>query len=666
MITFCCPVCGQALDLGPEPAACAHCGQPAWIDADGILRLTASDFYYRELPQARLKAILEGGATGDALLERFDAVLSKEGFGFASYIKNYALNPRRAAGISLLDLGPESVALDFGSGWGTVTRCLGGICGSVVSMDLTYDSLLFARRLAQAPNLLHVHGGDGPRLPFADASFDAVILNGVLEWLPEGRDLATDPREVQRRALAEVRRVLRPGGQLYIGIENRLGAPYFLGIPEDHTGLRFGALLPRRLANRYSLRRRGRPYRTYTYSLPGYRTLLGEAGFSCRFFYPWPDYRRFSTIHTDRTLRCRRPAPLPASTTGRARLRRRFTGLAARLLAATGASPYFVPAFAIVGTRRPERGRTSLWERVLARDRLTIDALDAVSLSSTHTLLMRTEQRFFKLALGLEAAARLEDAIRAQALLRLQLPELAAMAQVEVESGRLGRLVYTSEARLQDPDPADPRLIPFLEALIARAQARAGPAAIDVQARSTRLRTFVGGSLNLLRLTEELDRLVAALAGRSWLLGPIHGDLHAGNVLARGDGSLVATDWDRFELAGPRCIDPIHAWLRLAMSTGAQTWSQCLQALGESLAGPGARLRLLGCEVDLADLALYALDRLEKDLSAVPHFAYLGEPWRSQAESVLCWLLETVLPQIEAGDRAYEIPPGTGEQIEDR
>src|SRR5207247_3905314 len=101
-------------------------------------------------------------------------------------------------------------------------------------------------------------------------------------------------RDGQIEFLEEVHRILKPDGHLYIGIENRYGYGYFFGVPEDHTGVKYAALAPRWLADVLVTRANGHPYRTYTYSYAGLRSLLGEAGFpSASFFAPIPDYRDF-------------------------------------------------------------------------------------------------------------------------------------------------------------------------------------------------------------------------------------------------------------------------------------------------------------------------------------------------------------------------------------
>jgi ubiquinone/menaquinone biosynthesis C-methylase UbiE len=66
---------------------------------------------------------------------------------------------------------------------------------------------------------------DVERLHFSEASFDAVLCMGVLEYLPS-----------HARALAEISRVLKPGGVAVISIPNRVSA-YHVG-RDTYLGLR--------------------------------------------------------------------------------------------------------------------------------------------------------------------------------------------------------------------------------------------------------------------------------------------------------------------------------------------------------------------------------------------------------------------------------------------
>ena len=74
----------------------------------------------------------------------------------------------------------------------------------------------------------------GQALPFADASVDVAIFNHIYEHV-------VDPDAV----IADIKRVLRPQGLVYLGLGNRLG------IIEPHYKLPFLSYLPSAAADRY-------------------------------------------------------------------------------------------------------------------------------------------------------------------------------------------------------------------------------------------------------------------------------------------------------------------------------------------------------------------------------------------------------------------------------
>lgn len=103
--------------------------------------------------------------------------------------------------------GGEEV-LDLGSGSGMDTFIAAtavGAEGRVVGIDMTPEQLDKAGRLHDKSAFPQVFFTEGriEDLEFADASFDAVISNGVINLTPE-----------KDRVFAEVARVLRPGGRL--------------------------------------------------------------------------------------------------------------------------------------------------------------------------------------------------------------------------------------------------------------------------------------------------------------------------------------------------------------------------------------------------------------------------------------------------------------------
>lgn len=107
-------------------------------------------------------------------------------------------------------LRPGERVLDLGSGAGF--DCLAaavdvGRRGSVVGIDLTPEMVRLASRHAAEAGVVSVAfvQGEIERLPFCAGSFDAVISNCVL-------NLCAD----KQRVIAEIWRVLRPGGRLAI------------------------------------------------------------------------------------------------------------------------------------------------------------------------------------------------------------------------------------------------------------------------------------------------------------------------------------------------------------------------------------------------------------------------------------------------------------------
>jgi SAM-dependent methyltransferase len=106
-----------------------------------------------------------------------------------------------------LPLHPGDHVLDAGCGSGAMARAMAAACpdARVTGLDRRSGYLDFARERAAAEGLANVDfaTGDLFALPFADASFDVVWTKYVLQWLAE-----------PVAALAELKRVLRPGGVL--------------------------------------------------------------------------------------------------------------------------------------------------------------------------------------------------------------------------------------------------------------------------------------------------------------------------------------------------------------------------------------------------------------------------------------------------------------------
>jgi ubiquinone/menaquinone biosynthesis C-methylase UbiE len=118
-----------------------------------------------------------------------------------------AVEAIRGAVLDALGAVSRPRLLDLGAGSGRIGRAFVTAGDDYVGVDLSLGMLRqFARRGdtgGRSPRLAHA---DGERLPFADATFDAVLLIQVFGGLDEWRPF-----------VGEARRVLRPSGTLVLG-----------------------------------------------------------------------------------------------------------------------------------------------------------------------------------------------------------------------------------------------------------------------------------------------------------------------------------------------------------------------------------------------------------------------------------------------------------------
>jgi SAM-dependent methyltransferase len=110
--------------------------------------------------------------------------------------------------VDLADLRPGESVLDLGSGSGTDVFCAAvqvGVAGAVTGVDFTPAQLAKAGALRDRDEFTQVSfvAARIDELPFADATFDVVVSNGVINL-----------SVVKHRVFAEAARVLKPGGRL--------------------------------------------------------------------------------------------------------------------------------------------------------------------------------------------------------------------------------------------------------------------------------------------------------------------------------------------------------------------------------------------------------------------------------------------------------------------
>ncbi|MDX2380933.1 MAG: class I SAM-dependent methyltransferase, partial [Acidimicrobiia bacterium] len=100
--------------------------------------------------------------------------------------------------------------LDLACGTGVVTRAAGpaiGPRGQIVASDLNEDMLTEARRHAVAGPPVEWRRADAADLPFQSGTFDALLCQQGLQFIPAKAD-----------AVAEMRRMLRPGGVAAVSV----------------------------------------------------------------------------------------------------------------------------------------------------------------------------------------------------------------------------------------------------------------------------------------------------------------------------------------------------------------------------------------------------------------------------------------------------------------
>jgi DNA gyrase subunit B len=164
----------------------------------------------------------------------FSREVYREQFGIRS--KNWHQSARWITDSALLGLhadacrvAPDARVLDVCCGSGVVGASFRGRVGHVTGLDLTPEMVALART-----RLDEVVQGDVYAIPFPEGSYDLVVNREVLHLLP-----------YPERPVAEVFRVLRPGGQFIVGQLVPYGAadaPWFFRVVKKKQPLFYNNL----------------------------------------------------------------------------------------------------------------------------------------------------------------------------------------------------------------------------------------------------------------------------------------------------------------------------------------------------------------------------------------------------------------------------------------
>lgn len=123
-------------------------------------------------------------------------------------------------------------ALDIGCSTGFVADALHEAGAEVTGLDIDDPGLARARE--RFGSKIAFLNASGDAIPMPAQSVDIVIFNHIYEHVVDADAV-----------MADIRRVLRPDGLVYLGLGNRLG------IMEPHYKLPFLSWLPKQIAHRY-------------------------------------------------------------------------------------------------------------------------------------------------------------------------------------------------------------------------------------------------------------------------------------------------------------------------------------------------------------------------------------------------------------------------------
>ncbi|MHC1741660.1 MAG: class I SAM-dependent methyltransferase [Syntrophobacteraceae bacterium] len=155
----------------------------------------------------------------------------------------------------------EFTVLDVGCSTGIMTHYLADHFRMIAGVDIDEEALRYASKQGHGKAAREWFlASDAMAMPFLDDSFDAAVCAHVYEHVPDAS-----------RLMAEIHRVLKPGGICFFSAGNRLS------LMEPHHRLPLLSVLPKPLANFY-LRKAGKGNVYYENHLTywGLRKLLSD------------------------------------------------------------------------------------------------------------------------------------------------------------------------------------------------------------------------------------------------------------------------------------------------------------------------------------------------------------------------------------------------------
>ncbi len=116
---------------------------------------------------------------------------------------------RRRVELCLAECKGGQRVLEVGFGIGLTFHNLAELYSEVHGLDLFSDVERVSQYFAERGIQTHLRQGNVMHMPYADDQFDTVLLISILEHLKPEEQVAT---------MSEIKRVLKPGGQLVYGV----------------------------------------------------------------------------------------------------------------------------------------------------------------------------------------------------------------------------------------------------------------------------------------------------------------------------------------------------------------------------------------------------------------------------------------------------------------
>lgn len=291
---FCCPKCGENL-ASPDPEfklICQSCSKEWHIDDNGVIRIKLDDDYTFSMDQKGMLKLLNElkGKTEEWLLQHVNELERK----YKDFNYDYCLNPSRADWTIMGDFSNKIVA-ELGCGYGSVSIPLAERnARKLIPVDATLERIKFLSliaRMKKLANIIPLHS-NVLELPLTHQFFDMVVMVGLLEYAIGFNDyIHLTARNRQFDFMRRISNLLCEGGEVWIGIENRLSPIHFWGA-SYHGELPFTPLLPRAIANILHRLVKNRPLEVHLWTKRGYEKLLKKAGFDyIEFYYAFPNYK---------------------------------------------------------------------------------------------------------------------------------------------------------------------------------------------------------------------------------------------------------------------------------------------------------------------------------------------------------------------------------------